>query len=118
MALRDQLLDTKLKGRLMVALQSAILSRFSKSDWTALGYATGEHEYIRNHARLLRSLDWNDDDYGHCIFQALEHFADENPDALRILIDTKAVREILERDNADLLSDLGLIAGHVPTIAP
>jgi len=62
--------DSAWRGPLMLAMQRAIVADFNSTDWQELGYLTGFHDYIRGHARLLRSLGFGDKDYGACVFQA------------------------------------------------
>lgn len=45
------------------ALLRHITKHFDKSDWIALGLEVGTVDAIQKHDRLLRSLDWGDDDY-------------------------------------------------------
>lgn len=116
MTLRDRLFDKRFTGRLLLALQRALVAKFTAGDWAELGYETGEHEYIQGHGRLLRSLSFGDDDYGNCVFQVLTYFAQQNPDALQTVIDNPKVREVLARDAPGLLSELGLVSGHVPAV--
>ncbi len=82
MRLSDYLGDSKLSGKLMLAVQRAVVSQFTETDWLELGYETGEHDYIEWHHRLLRSLRFGDDDYGACVFQVLKYFSEQAPDAL------------------------------------
>lgn len=118
MTLCDFLFDTKFAGKLMLALQRAVTSQFTETDWMELGYETGEHDYIQCHNRLLRSLRFGDDDYGACVFQVLKYFSEQNIDALQAVIDNKKVRRALERDAPDVLSELGLNVAHVPAVTP
>lgn len=54
--------------RELVPLRDVILKYFTRSDWMALGAITGCLEIIEKHPRLLRSLNFGDDDYaGHII---------------------------------------------------
>ena len=116
MALSDYLFDTKFAGKLMLALQRAVSSQFTETDWMELGYETSEHDYIQRHPRLLRSLRFGDDDYGAAVFQVLKYFSEQNSEALQVVIDNKKVRRILERDAPEILSELGLNVAHVPTV--
>lgn len=118
MTLSDHLLDTKFVGKLILALQRAVASQFTETDWMELGYETGEHELIQRHDRLLRSLRFGDDDYGACVFQILKHFSEQNPEALQVLIDNKKIRRVLEHDAPEILSELGLNVAHVPAVTP
>lgn len=110
--------DSAWRGPLMLAMQRAILAEFNSTDWHELGYLTGCHDYIRGHARLLRSLGFGDDDYGTCIFQALEHFVNNDTRALVAVIDHPKVRPHLEREQPAKLIDLGYQSGRVPAVQP
>lgn len=74
--------DSSLRGRVVLALQRAIVVNFNMGDWQELGYLLGHHEYIANHERLLRSLKWGDDDYSGCVFQFLSFLVNRDPPAL------------------------------------
>ena len=37
--------------------------------WTELGLLTATHDRLTGHRRLLRSLDWGDDDYQACVYE-------------------------------------------------
>ncbi|EOX2979063.1 abortive infection family protein [Pseudomonas aeruginosa] len=102
----------------MLAMQRAIVSEFNATDWHELGYLTGFHDYIRGHARLLRSLGFGDDDYGACVFQALEFFINNDMRALVSVIEHPKVHPHLEREQASKLIELGYQAGHVPAVLP
>lgn len=49
----------------------AIEATFAKGDWLALGLLTDSDDIVRNHRRLLRSLDWGDDDYPGNVMEVL-----------------------------------------------
>ncbi|KZE46003.1 hypothetical protein J3A72_003047 [Stenotrophomonas sp. PvP093] len=100
----------------MLTMQRAIVADFNETDWHELGYLTRFHDYICGHARLLRSLGFGDDDYGACVFQALEHFANNDIRALVAVVDHPKVRPHLEREQAAKLIELGCQAGHVPAV--
>ncbi|WP_137009474.1 abortive infection family protein [Aquitalea aquatilis] len=109
------LYDTKIRGKLILALQRAISKQFSETDWTDFGYSSGQHDYIRGHSRLLRSLHFGDEDYGSCVFQILEHLADYDHDAIKQLIDQPKVRRQLNKDSPDILALLGVDIEQVKT---
>src|SRR5215204_2573527 len=58
-------------NRAVIALANAIEATFDKGRWLELGLATDTDEVIRKHRRLLRSLDWGDDDYRGNIMDVL-----------------------------------------------
>ncbi|ARK11250.1 hypothetical protein A6C57_13500 [Fibrella sp. ES10-3-2-2] len=47
----------------LFALHEYIRDQFTKMDWIKLAYITDSLDLIEDHPRLLRSLDFNDDDY-------------------------------------------------------
>lgn len=110
--------DSAWRGPLMLAMQRAITAEFNSTDWHELGYLTGLHDYIRGHARLLRSLGFGDEDYGACVFQALEYFANNDTRALIAVVDHSKIRPHLEREQAAKLIELGYQTGHVPPVLP
>lgn len=58
--------------KVVLAVSKAIEARFDRSDWLSFGYETGFAEAIRDHPRLLRSLSWNDPDYGEHVLNMIE----------------------------------------------
>jgi AbiJ N-terminal domain 5/Abortive infection C-terminus len=75
----------------ILLLSKAITSTFSSSEWTEIGYLTATDEYIDNYPRLLRSLQWGDEDYKGHAFNAIAYILDANPANLRILIDYEPI---------------------------
>jgi AbiJ N-terminal domain 5/Abortive infection C-terminus len=55
----------------VLAFAKAIEATFNQGDWLALGLLTDTDDVIRGHRRLLRSLDWGDDDYSGNILEVL-----------------------------------------------
>jgi hypothetical protein len=102
------LLDAKARGKVILALQRAVVKQFTETDWIEFGYTSGQHDFIRNHGRLMRSLHFGDDDYGACVFQTLEHFANYDPDAIEHLLEHPKVRCQLNKEAPEVLSLLGL----------
>ena len=50
------------------AFAKAIEATFSQGEWLELGLITDTYDRIKDHGRLLRSLDWGDPDYsGHVL---------------------------------------------------
>lgn len=50
------------------AVAKVIESTFNQGEWLELGLITDTYDRIKNHDRLLRSLDWGDPDYsGHVL---------------------------------------------------
>lgn len=110
--------DSKLRGRVILALQRAIAATFNLGDWQELGYEVGHHDYVARHARLLRSLQWGDEDYGGCVFQFLNFLSQQDPSALYKVATHPKVKEHLAQNATDVLADLGLADQHVPAPSP
>jgi hypothetical protein len=108
--------DSKLAGRLMLTLQKIIVANFNNGDWQEIGYATGHHDYITRHPRLLRSLGFGDEDYGGCVYQVLTYLIQHDVDALNSIILHEKIRPELEQTSPGMLHELGYFASRVPTI--
>lgn len=67
-------------GKEIIALKNIILKYFNKSDWIELGYLVDANEIVERHQRLLRSLDFGDDDYEGNILEVLKDIINEKPD--------------------------------------
>jgi hypothetical protein len=84
--LDEYTIDSKRRGALILGLRRAIVSEFTAEDWREFGHLSGESDYIQRHDRLLRSLHWQDPDYGDCVLQALERFSRQGWDVVDQLI--------------------------------
>ena len=60
-----------------LAVGRALAARFDKSDWIELGLMLDKEDLIGNHPRLLRSLDFGDDDYQGAVFQIVSELLGE-----------------------------------------
>ena len=114
----DLLEDSAWRGPLLLAMQRAISAEFTEADWHEIGYATGFQDFITGHRRLLRSLSWKDPDYGSNIFEVLDHFSENDIQALVTLIQHPKIRPCLERTQPEKLIEIGYQAGHVPPVKP
>ncbi len=100
--------DLKLKGRTILALQKAVVDTFRAADWIEVGYKTGNDSYIKRHDRLLRSLQWGDDDYGACAFQALEKILSGDIENLASFFEKEGIVEWFGDHEPALLREIGL----------
>lgn len=110
--------DIKLRGQLMLALQDAIVKRFDAGNWHELGHLTGSYDYIKSCSRLFQSLHWDNDDYGSCVFQALEDITRDDNNALITIIEHKKIKPYLEKEYPEILSELGFNEAHVSRVLP
>lgn len=77
-------MDTTLANRL-IDLRARIVAGFDLGNWEELGLLTGATAIIESDNRLLRSLYWNDEDYGGNVLTMLRRIVDKNPRALGII---------------------------------
>ena len=63
----------------LFALHDYIHTHFTKMDWIKLAYLTNSLDVIADHPRLLRSLDFADDDYEGNSLQVLARIVDNDP---------------------------------------
>jgi len=54
--------------KVLVGLKRAIEKTFDAGKWKELAYLVGNPQAVENHPRLLRSLNWGDDDYSSHVF--------------------------------------------------
>lgn len=101
-------------------LSNAAAARFSSSEWTEIGYLTSTDEWIDGHPRLLRSLQWGDDDYKGHVIDAIAHILDKDEENLRRLVEYEPIASWLKRHDRsgleELLSDVA--GGEVAEILP
>jgi hypothetical protein len=55
----------------LLALTKYAIENFSQGDWLVLGQLTNQLSRIQDHPRLLRSLDFGDDDYVSCATEVM-----------------------------------------------
>lgn len=70
---------------LILDLKRRIEEDFTSSNWEEVGLLTDSSHIITGHPRLLRSLSFNDQDYGGNIISVLRSMSDHNPGALAVL---------------------------------
>lgn len=93
------------RNKLIYALSLAIEAKFDAGDWTKLAYEIDEIEAIQGHHRLLRSLNWGDQDYSQNIIDVLERIA-RNPEKLVRIAEVVKLEEWLESRRKDLYQEL------------
>jgi|MDTG01.4.fsa_nt_gb hypothetical protein len=71
----------------IIAQKDAILKNFTKSNWIELGVYTDSSDLIEDHSRLLRSLDFGDDDYEGNIISVLRSIIKKKADNATIIDD-------------------------------
>lgn len=65
-------------GKKIIWLKDYIAKSFSEGDWLELAYSLDAADIVNEHPRLIRSLNFNDDDYEKNILQVLKSIIDRN----------------------------------------
>jgi hypothetical protein len=107
--------DPQLRNSLVRALKKAMETTLSEADWIDLGYLTNTREWIVNHDRLLRSLRWQDPDYGRHVYAAVERILEQDPANLQVLLEFGGVGEWI-RVNQPALYEAA-IGSALPVVA-
>lgn len=77
---------SKLSGPQLIELKNAVVEHFDSSNWRELGALTNMLDEVEQHPRLLRSLNFGDDDYGGLALRFLRKMIgheDENLDIVQ-----------------------------------
>jgi AbiJ N-terminal domain 5 len=69
----------------ILSIKETIAEKFSEENWLELGLLTGQLDVVKNHPRLLRSLNWRDSDYNGHALSVLTHIIQNNPGNLEII---------------------------------
>ena len=68
--------------RLSTLRDRIVKAQLSRGNWTEIGDITGFLDVIRNHSRLLRSLDFSDDDYDGNVYDVLRSIHERDSSAI------------------------------------
>ena len=74
-------MDKNLSNRIL-SLRGKIVAHFDAGDWEEIGLLTGHSNLIDGHSRLLRSLNWGDEDYSGNVLSVVKDIAERDPKAL------------------------------------
>ncbi len=87
---------------IILALKRAIEATFDDGKWRELGYLTDTIDIIEGHSRLLRSLDWRDDDYSANILNVLPEILGKNLENREVVEDFVGLEEWLRSHEPQL----------------
>jgi hypothetical protein len=68
-------------GKKVIALRQRVVANFDASNWEEAGLLTGHSTTIDRYPRLLRSLNWGDEDYSGNVLGVLRRIAEKDPKA-------------------------------------
>jgi hypothetical protein len=72
------------QGQRILKIRERIVSNFTHEHWQEIGLLTGYSLLINKHDRLLRSLNWGDEDYSGNVLNVLTRIAEKNFDNLDV----------------------------------
>jgi hypothetical protein len=70
-------------GKRIIQLRERIVAGFNAGDWEAVGLLTGHSDVIDEHPRLIRSLQWGDEDYSGNVLNVLRTISERDAGSLR-----------------------------------
>ncbi|MCK8491923.1 MULTISPECIES: hypothetical protein [Spirosoma] len=94
----------------LFALHEFIQDHFTKSDWIKVAYLTDSLELIEDHPRLLRSLDFKDDDYEGNSLQVLSKLLSESSSNLY------EIERFVEAKKATMSRSVRVIPEYISTV--
>ncbi|QJW92134.1 hypothetical protein HNV11_23515 [Spirosoma taeanense] len=96
----------------LFALHEFVREHFTKSDWFKIAYLTDCVELVEDHPRLLRSLDFRDDDYDGNSLQVLSKMINESNSNLYEL------ERYVELRKAAIKRPVSLVPEFISTVQP
>ncbi|MHB9035145.1 MAG: abortive infection family protein [Armatimonadota bacterium] len=93
-------------NKAILALKRAIIATFNDSKWRELGYLTDSIEVITGHPRLLRSLQWGDEDYEGNVLEVLPWIIGNDSVKLRTTEDFVGLQQWLKENDENFYADL------------
>ena len=102
--------QSKQKMLRLFALHEFIQDHFTKSDWIKVAYLTDSLELIEDHPRLLRSLDFKDDDYEGNSLQVLSKLISESTSNLY------EIERFIESKKAQLNRPVRAVSEFISTV--
>lgn len=107
------------RGQKILTFARAVQATFSSSEWTEIGYLTGTDEWIDRHPRLLRSLNWGDDDYRGNALDAVAHIL-KNAENFRVLFEYAPINRWLKENEPGAFTEFeSEVSGlEVPDVVP
>jgi hypothetical protein len=76
---------TKELGTRIIELRQSVVANFNAGHWEEVGLLTGQSETINTYPRLLRSLNWGDEDYAGNVLGVLHQIAEADPKAFNTI---------------------------------
>ena len=84
----------------ILAVSAAAASALNSSEWKEISYLTDTVDFVDNHHRLLRSLNWGDSDYKEHVIDTIAHILQKNQANLKKLLEYEAIAEWFKKNNS------------------
>ncbi len=94
------------RGKIVLALKRAIAATFNKARWLELGYMTNTQDIVEGHPRLLRSLDYNDEDYDGNVLVVVRSIVQRSDENIPLMEDFVGLEQGLFDNDRKLYGDL------------
>ena len=94
------------RNKAILALKRAIVATFDDGKWRELGYLTDSIEMISGHPRLLRSLNWGDEDYEGHVITVLPRILGNDEQNLNIVEEFVGLDSWLQQNDPTLYAEL------------
>ena len=102
------------RNKAILALKRAMVATFDDGKWRELGYLTDTIDTISGHPRLLRSLNWGDNDYEGHVLTVLPRIIGDSDQTLRTVEEFVGLEKWLRENDAELYAELYGGAGVIP----
>lgn len=99
-------LDRKTRNALVVAVHKAIVATFNEGDWRSLGFQTDTLPFVERHARLLRSVSWQDPDYPEHAMTAVVKMVGNGLENLGVILENPKIVAWLRENDVVLYATL------------
>lgn len=93
----------RLARQFRVGLSTAQSKTLDESEWKKIATLHGLEAQITNHPRFLRSMQWNDPDFGGHVIDLVDHLYERHQDVLAEMFLRDDVQRWLKRNDKDLL---------------
>lgn len=99
-------MDQRQKRIIIAVKRLIIIEPDQNAVWSDLATLTDGKDIIYNHPRLLRSLDFNDEDYESCVGDVLVELVDNRPDRLDIIVNYVKLPQWLKANDPSEYAEL------------
>lgn len=108
--------DSANPDKVILAVAKAIKAKFDRGKWLELALLTNSTELVQGHRRLLRSLDWGDDDYFGNVIEVVPAVLGQRPRTPTPFADTAKSRFPRLKTVEEFIGLPGWLRDHEPEL--